>query len=319
MIIDKINQTIQDTKLLSTQTYFPLSYKALNSEHKYLYNLKIYQDKNESNYYKSKIKNLDLDIFIIDDPTPNAFTVPGVDSISLLKSNPSEYQSLGLSVLLKHPLTASIVNEKQIQFNSDIKKFKVLVFIHSGLIKELPNINDRFSIILHELGHWVYTSNMDGTPILSTILDYLVNPIQFLSILASRFNSEFHKIAGLSFIIKTALTATINIKNRKNEYDADSFVKQMGYSSNLQNALSRLEYGENLNKISIEDKNTWFANFSDIASILFFNGHTHPPTHKRILALQESIGLNIIEQLISLFKPVDKMINSNNGTLCHFR
>lgn len=319
MILDNISQIITDTKLTNPNNYLPNSYKLLNSEHTKLFDRKLIQDHNELNYYKSKIKNLDLDVFIINDPSPNAFTIPGIDNISLLKSDPVEYQSLGLNVLLRHPLSANLNNQNQIIFNSSIKNFKILVFIHSGLMKKIKNIDDRFAVILHEIGHWVHIKNLlNGSDYLNILLSYLINPLHYSLILTTHFNITQHFYFLINFLIRTVLITIINIKNRQNEYDADSFVKQVGYSKNLQNALSLLDYEKDLKKVSIEDKDSWLINFLDIVSMLFID-HSHPPTHKRILSLQESLELNLFDKFMDLLKSIDTIIKANNGTLCYFK
>ena len=314
-MLDQIDQTINNTKLLSLKTYFPLSYNLLNSEHSTLFGKKLIYNIDETNYYKSKIKNLDLDVFIINDSSPNAFTIPGLNDISLLKSNSIDSQIIGLDFLSKHPLSANVTSSGIIKFNSDIENFKVLVFLNSGLFKRIPNIDQRFAILLHELGHWVYIKELISSNIFETILNIL-RPVFYTS-----FVSEmFYDTKILTFIlgvIKIALVALVNSKNRQNEYDADKFVKDMHYGLQLQHALSLLEYKKDLSKVNIDDKNTFLSNFSDIASMLFFN-HTHPPTHKRILSLQESLGFSIIDQLIMTLSPIDKLIKNNNGTLCSF-
>jgi len=319
MLIDNISQIITNTKLINPNNYLPNSYKLLNSEHTKLFNRKLIQDQDELNYYRSKIKNLDLDVFIIDDPSPNAFTIPGLDNISLLKSDPIEYQSLGLNVLLKHQLSANLNKQNQIIFKSSIRNFKILIFIHKGLMKKIKNIDDRFAVILHEIGHWVHIKNLlNDTHYLNLLQSYLVTPIHYSLMVSTHLNITKHFYLLISFLIRTVLVTIINIKNRQNEYDADSFVKQVGYSNNLQNALSILDYGRDLKRISIEDKNSWLRNFLDIISMLFFD-QTHPPTHKRILSLQESFELNLFDRFIDLLKSIDVIIKANNGTLCYFK
>jgi Zn-dependent protease with chaperone function len=313
-MLDKINSLINDTKSISLKTYFPQSYKLLNTEHSTLFDKKIIYNKAESEYYKSKIKNLDLDVFILKDNEPNAFTIPGLDNISLLKSNPMEFQTLGLEVLTKHPLTASIVNNK-IVFNSDIKNFKVLVFLNSGLFKKIPDIDSRLAIVLHELGHWVYIKSL----ISSSQFEFLLQIIKptFYTSLATGTIYDTKIVTTILIVIKVFLLAIVNIKNRQNEYEADQFAKSVGYGPQLQNALSLLAYNKEISKINIEDKNNFLLNFYDIISLLF-SQHTHPPVHKRILSLNESIDIDIFNQLLGLLNPIDHLIKEHHGTICSF-
>lgn len=313
-MLNKVNNLINDTKSLSLKTYFPNSYKLLNSEHHQLFDRKLIYNKEESEYYKTKIKNLDLDVFILKDDSPNAFTIPGLDNISLLKTNPMEYQLLGLEVLSRHPLTANL-DKGKIVFNSDIKNFKVLVFLNSGLFKAIPNKDYRLAIVLHELGHWVYIQNLISSSKFETMLQ-IVKPISYTTIAAS-FIYDTKLLILLFAIIKIILLTVVNVKNRQNEYDADNFVKEMGYGLQLQNALSLLQYKKELNKIDINNKQSFLSDLFDIISLLFTH-HSHPPIHKRIFALNESIGMTFFDQLISITQYIDKLISLNNGTICSF-
>jgi Zn-dependent protease with chaperone function len=313
-MLDKINSLINDTKIISLKTYFPQSYNLLNTQHSTLFDKKLIYDTKESNYYKSKIKNLDLDVFILKDNEPNAFTIPGLDNITLLKNNAMEFQTLGLEVLTKHPLTATLVNGN-IVFNSDIKKFKVLVFLNSGLIKKIPDIDSRLAIVLHELGHWVHIQSLISSSQFEALLQ-IVKPTFYTSLLAGTiYNTK--TVTTILAVVKIFLLAIVNIKNRQNEYEADQFAKSVGYGPQLQNALSLLAYNKEFIKINIENKNEFLTNFFDIVSLLFTE-HTHPPIHKRILSLNESIDFNIFNQMLDLLNPIDKLIKEHNGTLCSF-
>jgi Zn-dependent protease with chaperone function len=109
-----------------------------------------------------------------------------------------------------------------------------------------------------------------------------------------------------------------NFKSRASEYAADRFVKEMGRATNLQNALSLLEYNIDYHKLS----DHFFLNIIiDIFDILFYPivQYTHPPTHKRLEALKEDIDITFsLPDLINILNPLDKLIFQNNGLLCKF-
>lgn len=312
-MLDKITQAINNTVQITPRNYFPLSYNLLNSEHSSIFNQKITQNQEESLYYSSIIKNLILDVFIIEDSNPNAFTIPGVDSISILKHNPLDYQFLGLQTLMKHPLSATLSSNNKIIFESDIKNFKVLVFLNSGLFKKVPNIDDRLAIVLHELGHWVYIKNLLDSDKFETLASY-TDPIVLSTFLISNIYSN--QLASIiSILVKIVLTVLVSIKNKQNEYDADRFTKDMGYGNHLQNALSLLAYNKPINRINIEDKDKYIDNILDTLSMMVLK-HSHPQTHKRILALNESEGfMDMLKTIISI---IDKIISNNKGLTCKF-
>jgi len=312
MIIDQITSLISDNTQLKPEIYLPDSHKLLNTK---LFNKKLTINKEENQFYNSRIKNLDLQVYVINDNQPNAFTIVGVDNISLLQSNLHEFQSLGLRTLLKHPLTATRKNGKII-FNSTIKKFKILVFLHSGLFKSVPNIEDRFAIVLHEIGHWVHFRDIISSRNIQYIINFMYAPLPYYSIMTYSIFSSDYVYYFIIHIVRIVLNALFNIKNIKNEYDSDLFTKQMGYSVNLQNALSRIEYNKELSQVNLQDKDSFLSNLIDLFSLLF-SKHTHPFTHKRILALYESFGLT--DSFIQLLSPIDKIIKLNHGTLCYFR
>ncbi len=308
-MLDQTDQTINLVKSISLSTYFPESYKLLTEQHKTLFGQKLSIDQNEFKYYNSKIKNLDLNLFIIHDKNPNAFTIPGLGDIDLLKKDPIQYQSVGLEYLSQNPLTASVENGK-IYFNT---KVKVLVFLTSGLFKRVTNVDDRLAILLHELGHWVYIKNLLSSSIYYSLIS-LVNAGTSLSFLASGIYDS-KALLLLLFILRTCLVSTVSIKNRQNEYDADSFAKSVGYGPQLQNSLSLLAYNKQIADVNLSDKTSFLNDLFDIFSMIF-NTHSHPPTHKRIQVLQENIDM--IDGLVSLLSPIDRIIKNNNGTICNF-
>jgi len=314
MILNKISNIIGASNLFSLNTYFPKSYNLLEQDIKLLYNSKIFLDPTENKYHNSKIKNLNLEIYVYNSKIPNAMTFPGVNDINILNNNLNDLYVLGLQILHKHPLSA--VRKKDIlEFKSDIKNFKLIVFVSSGFIKLIKNPEDRFAIILHEIGHWVHINNLLLIIKLEDIIKILT-PSAFIITAAQVFNpyDTIFKISTLiPYIALITLKAVVNFKNQQDEYDSDLFVKQLGYSENLQNALSLLSYKKPISKINIKEKATLVNNIIEIL-MLIYSDRTHPSTYKRILALQESeTTLFNLKDWLSL---IDILIKQNNGIEC---
>lgn len=324
MIVQAISDLIETTKILSLQTYFPKSYSLLedsNYIHKDLFGKKIRLNQTENNYYSSHIENLKIQVFEVSDSIPNAFTVPGISSLNILKQNPYKYQTIGLKVLSQNPLTATVNHKNNnIIFNSDINDFRILVFINSGLFKRVPNIDDRFAIILHEIGHWVYINNLISSIMFKKLLTWSEIALFGNLLVNQSLKSETTQILTLvTFIIRIALLSITNIKSRQSEYDADRFVKEVGRGSNLQNALSLLAYKKEFKDIQI-DQNIFISVLTklyDFFSIFLFT-HTHPPIMNRLRELNESIDDSSLWSLSDILNPLDNLISLNQGLLCKF-
>ena len=286
MLSDSIKNLINFKTLTNPNTYFP---GLMNKSHKELWGSKIHFNQDETNLCQSIIKNIEIDIFEINDKDKNAFTVPGVGSIKDLKADPIKYNLDGLKYLSKTPLIFTIDPvSKHIIFNN--KGFKILIFVNSGLIKRIKDPNDRISAYLHEIGHWVYVTDIIKT---NSFQDRLDNA-------ESSISNSYSLMIVYHWILSIILTYLTSLKTIQSEHDADKFVKECGYGQNLANVLSVVYYNQKLSNLNISKYYSRLDRIlSKIDMLLYVN--THPNPVERINRLiKENISLPI-DDLVELF------------------
>ena len=305
-ISDSIKGLINFKSLMNIKSYFPkldLDQTKSNKSHKSLWDDKIKFNQNETNLCQNIIKNIEIDIFEVADKSVNAFTVPGVGSINDLKDDSGKYYLEGINYLSKNPLEFTIDSKtNKINFNNN-KTFKILIFVNSGLIKKLKDPQDRLAVYLHEVGHWVYVTDIIKSKSFQNYLNIssaAAIPATYIGIADKQFLAPI-----FIYILTIILTYLTSLKTVQSEHDADNFVKQCGYGNNLANALSVMEYNKSLSKLDIS---TYYSKIdvilNKIQMALFVN--SHPDTKNRIDRLiKEDTNTDyktiIISDLLKLF------------------
>jgi Zn-dependent protease with chaperone function len=286
LISDTIKKLISFKNLVNPDTYFPT---LSNKEHKDLFGSKISFNQEETDLCHTIIKGLDVEIFEVKHKEVNAFTIPGVGSISELKTDPVKYNVEGLKYLSKTPLTFKIDPiSKNIIFNNE--DFKILIFVNSGLIRKLKDPKDRLSVYLHEIGHWVYVTDIIRAK--SFILYLAICKIINAGTIGVGVISDNYLPALFNILVTKILTYLTSVKTIQSEYDADKFVKQCGYGINLANSLHIMVYNKKITNLNVADY------YSKLDTILYkflmcIIVMSHPNTRSRIAELiKEDIGLN---------------------------
>lgn len=248
-------------------------------------------------YYISQIiKGVKIKIYYYidhDDPI-NAYIVPGLTSHDYIDSKYFDTFGVGevIASYLKS-LNFLLSNHIKVRKEKDHvvligfpENFSIDVYITKKLF-EMLTPEERASIYLHEIGHAVYYKNFIP---FSTL--YVLNTINYI----------YHGVNESKFpdIIKKPVATLYYISNigsfyfsRQNEFSADKFVHDVGYSDVYVSVLNKLknkfEKKKKLNKSFFDDM---FKNLSDIFS-------THPGLSKRIQKMddrkyiKEDMGLTV--------------------------
>ncbi|MBK7107434.1 MAG: M48 family metalloprotease [Ignavibacteriae bacterium] len=241
--------------------------------------------------------NVKINIFKYHDKETfaNIFTIPGAINEKLLSDN-SLSNSINLTKNLMNMKLKMFKKENKIFLISNINNVLLPIFVNHVPFK-LLTFEERFSIYLHEIGHWVNYKTYLPSQLLFMIntlsRNYILIPsLILLYTLTNDITIPF--IVILFFFITTVL---LNVMYIINEFDSDKIVKDMGYGFQFSNALNKIEYLnlEIKNKKSVIDISKKIKIlFSLIHPILLSVESTHPDSKTRVqLLMSESLNENL--------------------------
>jgi len=246
----------------------------------------------EEKMFKQRVSNINLNIRLNDNPMPNAYTWPSISKIrdAQIAAIPILGNIFGITNCIiwaknsaKKMQNYTIKGDKIVFTN----KFDLLAFETKGLINKIDE-DGRVAILLHEVGHWAYIGNVIPGLIISTSTGLLKT--------VKKFQGAIVVAAPILFICNLISMLFL----RQAEYDADRFVKEVGYGPALINAFDEMpKIRQNVNwylklqdflmKIMIQIQNV-IERFIPIAG--------HPSMDKRKAALADSQLTSIEKQLI---------------------
>jgi Zn-dependent protease with chaperone function len=304
---------------------FPKSYKTISL--KYFFDPTVADKypivKKDVSYFYEKSSGLKVEIRRLNDTTPNAVTIPGIDDISKFSksNNPALYAYESLKALKDKKLSATYSNGK-IKFDVP-KNFKILMYQTTGLEKLLPNKNQRLAVHLHEIGHW-----MKAEPLIPANIAYFAAAITsipekigligtFGSILTHN-DPGFFRILWLSSLAIVMITTIIaNYYSRIGEREADQFVKDIKQGKHLADSLSMLSYKKSVKGSNKERKAEADSLGSQIIKTLSIPFSSHPNTNDRIddLLSKEGIGDLPVDFFNTILPAVKKMLESLDSSI----
>jgi len=307
--------------------FFPNIYEKLSNSSSDL--TKIILDDNETNYVKSFITGIDIEVYQTTDTVPTIYTYPGLTSINdldtkenyfqLIKSTLSSYKRLELANL------KASSNNGLITVESKLKNVKLLLF-YSKSCKKILTKEQRLSVYLHELGHLINYKLLIPEFIFSLLK--IVPKIALgtsgvvlsFDVLKDSYQHTDLVIPAILTIITFSLIFIQGLLNRINESKADVFVKQMGYKDEYIKALTLMYHGNLDNKQSKTFLNKISEIYISLKDYLNLNEHPeHPSFDKRKkLLLKEASNISfqtlikdIIDKLTQLIGELDDYTSKN--------
>lgn len=159
---------------------------------------------------------------------------------------------------------------------------KKRIVLYDTLIKDL-SVNEIVAVLAHEVGHYKLKHTLSSiilsiiqTGIIFYILSlFIANPNLSKALGGTQTTFELNVIAFFILFspISTVVGLFMNIFSRKNEYQADSFAAQYGYTDELISALKKLS----VNSLS---------NLTPHPAFVFVN-YLHPTLYQRIISLRK--------------------------------
>jgi len=301
----------------SVQKFFPMIWNSFGGVWQILFPIATSRNKSEEIIQKKHIHNLDLNIRTNSYPGRMAYTYPSMTTaagatFATWVLSPAALGSIGFvlngykflnknSSLLKKAKNVNGV----IVFPSELKKLKILSFLSKGLMQQLKE-EERTAILLHEIGHWV---NME--PFIHKSLATALSPI-----------ARYFPFLNLPILIGTI------VFNRKSEWKADAFAKQVGYGNQLANALENITINTRKDAQFFQKINDYIIKFmTHISNVIdvFLPISPYPSIKKRTNELRDSESFldnhlfQLTEsELIMLNEGIIKdKINEKIAPLCH--
>lgn len=254
-------------------------------------------DNKLSSDFSSKFSKLTLSIYIIKSEDINAFTIPGIIDYNKFLKNPNYETYKNLIRIYNSPYQVHI-KDGIIRFN---RQSAITVFVYSSLVKKLSK-SQLFAVILHEVGHWLHIRYNLFAKLFYYMNQFMTKNGIFISVDLQNLLFSANNITYPGFktfrLIAIGLMVFSNYKSRTEEYFADNFVKECGYSKDLKDALSIIEYDKvlsdkEMNQFSIKFKAYLLYSISMINSYFTGNHVSHPTTISRMQSLSEGEFLDL--------------------------
>jgi len=288
----------------SMKYFFPSLWNAILGDIESIFPIITDIDKEDTDYLNSKTTGIDFKVYLNNDINPNAWTFPGISNVLYVQllHVPIANLVVVFSTIIRQMLEKINFNVKNDKINFISKINNAIMWETKGLKSIVQDKDIRFSIMLHEIGHWVkFEAGLIAT---------LIRPLIAIPL--------------LNYIFIIIIIALI----RSNEKQADRFVKEVGYGNQLAEALDIIGYA-NIRDVSINVKlnrmiNIIFVKIHDVID-KYIPLSTHPSIKTRISNLSDNYiniyGNNIIyENMImdtiaplikKLISPIDSLLADN--------
>ena len=155
------------------------------------------------------------------------------------------------------------------------------------------------AILLHEIGHVVYSNSLPTR--ISTVFRYEVTKSSFMNKALIRSDKIFRNILSLPILDACISDNKRNIRSIKEEIKADAFVKKIGYTKELESALTKFIKCKHIRAPhGINDKITNSTDFS-IKTIEDFRLRRDNLAKNNLLALRKECTSDYINNIIDEF------------------
>ncbi len=309
--IDFVSETqtynIESMEIADEQLNYiiPYIWNDFKSYYEYIFPALTNELPNETSLFENIIQGVPLTVYNNNSSNLNMYTMPlNKDKVKSLVSN-IPYISviniiLGLRNFLKADITGEPGRDRTIILSSKIP-IDIVMWETRALRAILPENELRVAVALHEIGHWA--NNGSRIALNRTVL------------------TAFTLITSASIITPLILGIFIIIQSRLGEYQADNFVKKMGYGQELSVALDRMYKTKYISGNIILKFNRMIDRITKaimeiIDKVLPIS--SHPSFKKRQMRLNESYDLieeGIVEELIEMLRRIFKNIDKEASEL----
>jgi hypothetical protein len=255
-------------------------------------------DKELDRYIKDHVINLNLKVNYIKTDEIDVFTYPFLPTPELNKnrwmndlpilSDVYKINNIYLELLKANiDATGDIDGVVTFTYKKLPSNFILSVYQTSGAYTLLKHdIQARFAIMMHEVGHW-YSVN----PYIATSVISILQAINIIFGIIGAVTIGFLVI--LVIVLNAIGLLIINYIDSVNEENCDRFVKKIGYGPQLARGLFNLKYGNNSNLVEM-DQDRFLQIMQKFSSKLtdFLNriNYGYPSTNRRIqIGITESI------------------------------